>query len=34
MIENRLNEGPGVDGGKLLARLLGILGVEPEPVAA
>jgi L-cysteine:1D-myo-inositol 2-amino-2-deoxy-alpha-D-glucopyranoside ligase len=33
IIVNRSDEGPGVDGGRLLARLLGILGAETEPVA-
>jgi len=34
IIESRAEEGSGVDGGELLARLLGILGAGTEPVAA
>jgi L-cysteine:1D-myo-inositol 2-amino-2-deoxy-alpha-D-glucopyranoside ligase len=34
VIDSRAYEGPGVDGGELLARLLGILGAETEPVVA
>jgi len=34
IIEGREHEGPGVDGGRVLAGLLGILGVETEAVAA
>jgi len=34
IIESRADEGPGVDGGALLTRLLGIMGAETEPVAA
>jgi L-cysteine:1D-myo-inositol 2-amino-2-deoxy-alpha-D-glucopyranoside ligase len=34
VIESHAEEGSGVDGGELLARLLGILGAETETVAA